>query len=307
MFNINNFFSKYYNSINKKVIIHNIVNFLFSVIIFIIFYTIAKAISNKIKNMNVKKILKEDKNANNFNIPKPNQEDSKKFSELHKKILGQFVFYILVFIGIIFALTILNININSFLILLGTIGVGIAFGFNKYVNEVISGIGILVLNYFNLGDLIQVNNNIGYVQKFNLLNTTLMTFYGESIIIPNSLISSDSLTNLTKNKAIFVLVPAVLSNTKKIDYPKLLKIVAEKVKLSKYVIDKNEVIALVYDMARVIKSGEGGTTIAVRAKIETMNYFNAMNDIRLILRQTLEDENIRLFDWHCSIKQTNGE
>jgi len=304
MSNVYNFFSKYYKSFNKEKIIHNIVNLIFAILIFIIFYTIAKICFNKIKNIDPKKISKDE---NNLKIPKPNQKDSKVFSELHRKFLAEISFYIIIFIGIIFAISILNVNINSFLILLGTIGVGIAFGFNKYVNEVISGIGILVLNYFNLGDLIQVNNNIGYVQKFNLLNTSLMTFYGESIIIPNSLISSDSLTNLTKNKVMFVLIPAVLSNTQKIDYPKLLKIVAEKVKLSKYVIDKNEVVAIVRDMARVIESGEGGTTIAVKAKIESKNYFNGMNDIKLILRQTLEDENIRLFDWHCSVKEESGE
>ena len=48
-------------------------------------------------------------------------------------------------------------------------------------------------------------------------------------------------------------------------------------------------------MARVIESGEAGTTIAVKAKIESANYFKAMNDIRLIVRQTLEDEDIKLF------------
>ena len=301
MLNINNFFSKYYKSINKEKIVHFIVNLIFSVIILIIFYTVAKVVSNKIKNVNMKKIIKEDENENKLIIPQPNQEDSKKFSEIHKKFLAKIIFFIFIFIGIILALTKLGINMDSFLVLLGTIAVGISLGFSEYINEIISGISILVFNYFNLGDLIQVNNNIGYVQKFNLLHTTLMTYYGETIIIPNSLISADSLTNITKNKAIFVIIPAVLSNVYKINYPKLLKTIEEKVKLSKYVIDKKELVAFVLDMARVIRSGEGGTTIAVKAKIESANYYPGMNDIRLILRQTLEDENIRLFDWHCSL------
>jgi small-conductance mechanosensitive channel len=301
--NIMNFISKYYKSINKEKIVHTIVNLLIAIIIFLFFYTVANLVSNKIKNANFKMILKENRNTTNIEIPKPNREDSKIFSQMHKNFLAQVVFYILIFIGIIFAFTKLGININSLLVLLGTIGVGIAFGFKNYISQIISGIGILVLNYFNIGDLIQVDKTIGYVQNFNLLNTTLITYYGESIVVPNNLISSDSLTNITRNKAIFVLVPAVLSNVYKIDYPRLLKIIEEKVKLSKYVIDKNEFKAIVYDMAREIKSGEGGTTIAVRAKIESANYYEGLNDIRLLLRQTLEDEDIKLFDWHCSIKK----
>lgn len=290
-----NFFSKYYNSINKEKIVHSAVNFLFSIIIFILFYTIAKISVNKIQKINVNK--KEEDN-DDLIIPKPNPEDNKIFSQLHRKFLAELIYYILIFIGIIFALTKIGVNISSLLVILGTIGIGLAFGFQNFVKEIISGIVILVLNYFNLGDLIKVNDNIGYVQKFNLTNTTVITNFGETIIIPNSLISSDSFTNITKNKKIFVLIPAVLSNNQKLNYPELLNMISEKVKLSKFVIDKNEVVTIVSDMARVIKSGEAGTTISVKAKIESANYFKALNNIRLIVRQTLEDEDIKLFDYY---------
>jgi len=292
-----NFISKYYNSINKEKIVHSIVNFLLSIIIFILFYTFAKISVNKIQKINVNK--KEKKEKDDLIIPKPNPEDNQIFSQLHRKFFAEFIYYILIFIGIIFALTKLGVNISSLLVILGTIGIGLAFGFQNFVKEIISGIVILVLNYFNLGDLIKVNNNIGYVQKFNLANTTIITNFGETIIIPNSLISSDSLTNITKNKSIFVFIPAVLSNNQKINYPELLNMITQKVKLSKFVIDKNEVVTIIKDMARVIETGEAGTTIAVKAKIESANYFKAMNNIRLIVRQTLEEKDIRLFDYYA--------
>ena len=290
-----NFFSKYYNSINKEKIVHSAVNFLFSIIIFILFYTIAKISVNKIQKINVNK---KEKDNDDLIIPKPNPEDNKIFSQLHRKFLAELIYYILIFIGIIFALTKIGVNISSLLVILGTIGIGLAFGFQNFVKEIISGIVILVLNYFNLGDLIKVNDNLGYVQKFNLTNTTVIPYFGETIIIPNSLISSDSFTNITKNKKIFVSIPAVLSNNQKLNYQELLNMISEKVKLSKFVIDKNEVKTIISDMARVIQSGEAGTTITVKAKIESANYFKALNNIKLIVRQTLEDEDIKLFDYY---------
>jgi hypothetical protein len=101
--------------------------------------------------------------------------------------------------------------------------------------------------------------------------------------------------NITKNKTIFVLIPAKISNTNKINYPELLEKLAEKVKSSKFVIDKNEVVAIIRDMA-----DEAGTTLAVKAKIESVNYFKCMGNIRLIMRQTFEDEDIILLDWSYS-------
>jgi len=293
--NIKNFFSKYYNSVNKEKIVHTIVNIVFAIIIFIIFYTIAKVIFNKIKNANLKKITKEKNETTNIEIPKPNPTDSKNLSQLHKKFIAEIVFYLLIFIGIIFSLNIVGINMNSLLVILGTIGFAIAFGLQKFVEEIISGISILVLNYFNFGDIIKIKDTIGYVKNFNLTNTTIITNFGEIIIVPNSLVTSDLFTNITKFKEIFVLIPAKLSNTNKINYPKLLEKLKEKVNQSKFIIDKNSTVAIIRDMA-----DDAGTTVAIKAKVESVNYFASQANIRLIMRQTFEDENIVLLDWSYS-------
>ena len=293
--NIMNFISKYYKSINKEKIVHTIVNLLFSIIIFVIFYTIAKISFNKIKNANIKKITKEGNNTTNIEIPRPNQEDSKIFSQMHKNFLAQVIFYVLILIGIIFSLNRFGLNMNSFLVILGTIGFGIAIGLQKIVEEITGGISILVLNYFNIGDLIKVNSTVGWVKEFRLPNTIILNNLGEYIAIPNSLITSEVFTNITKHKAIFVSVKAKISNTNRTNYPNLLNKLVEKTKMSTFVIDKNEVRAKIADMA-----DEAGTTIAVKAKIESINYFKGRNNIALIMRQTFEDENIILLDWSYS-------
>jgi small-conductance mechanosensitive channel len=293
--NIMDFISRFYKSINKEKIVYSIVNIVFAIIIFFIFYTIAKISFNKIKKVDVKKILNEKKENDDLKIPKPNPEDSKAFSQLHRKFFAELIFYILILIGIIFSLNKVGVNMNTFMVILGTIGFAIAFGLQNFIQEIVSGIAILILRYFNLGDIIKVKDTIGYVKKFNLTNTTIITNFGEIIIVPNSLITSDLFINITKNKIIFVMIPAKLSNTNKTNYPELLEKLAEKVKLSKFVIDKNEVVATIKDMA-----DEAGTTVGVKAKIESINYFKAQANIRLIMRQTFEDEEIVLLDWSYS-------
>ncbi len=290
-----NFISKYYNSIDRTKVIHTIVNIIFALIIFLIFYTIAKIVFNKIKNANVKKILKEKDETTDIEIPRPNAEDSKTFSQLHKNFLAQIVFYVLIIIGIIFSLTKLGVNMNSFIVILGTIGFTIAFGLQKFVEELVSGLTILAFNYFSIGDLISIKGAEGWVKKFRLTTTIIVNNLGENIIVPNNLITSGPFTNITKYKTIFVSVAAKLSNTNNTNYPKLLEKLVEKVRLSSFVIDKKEVRAKIKDMA-----DEAGTTVAVKAKIESVSYFGGRNNIALIMRQTFEDEKIRLLDWSYS-------
>ena len=293
--NIMNFISKYYSSINKEKIIHFIVNLIFAVIIFIIFYTIGKILFNKIKNANVKKILKENDQTTKIEIPQPNQEDSKKFSQLHRNFIAQIVFYLIIFIGIIFSLNRVGINMGSFLVILGTVGLALAFGLQKFIEKAISGIAILTHNYFSLGDLIKVQDTLGWVKNFKLTYTTVMTNLGEIIIIPNNLITTDLFTNITKYKTIRVRVLAKLSNTNQTNYPRLLNKLTEKVNQSEFIVDKNSTLSIIFDMA-----DEAGTTVAVIAEIESVKYFPAQGNIRLIMRQTFENEKITLLDWSYS-------
>ena len=284
------FISKYLQSIDKEKIVNISVNIVFAIIIFLFFYTIAKISFNKIKKINLNKEPAEDRELNNLEIPKPNQQDNRNFSQLHRKFLAQFVFYILVLIGLIFAFTKIGFNINTFLVVLGTVGIGLAFGFQNLIQQIISGIIILLFRYFNLGDLIEVKSDIGYVKRFNLINTTIITSSGEIIIIPNNLITTESFTNYTKNDKIYVLVKVSISSNNRINFPELLQKITDQVKQSNFVIEKEKVSSSIYDISGI------GTTLAVRAKIDSSNFFSAQSNIRLIVRQTLEDEEIKLLD-----------
>ena len=287
MSNIMKNISEYFSSISKEKIITSIVNIFFAIIIFLFFYTIAKISLKNIEKINFNK--SNEKN-NNLNIPKPNRQDNENFSKIHKKFIAESVFYIIIIIGIFFALSRIGFNVSSLLVILGTIGFAIAFGLQNFIQQIISGITILVFKYFNLGDLINVKSDIGYVKQFNLINTTIMTNKGEEIIIPNNLITTDFFLNYTKNDVIFGVVEISLSSNNKINYPVLFEKIKNRVSLSTFVIYKNELVVHVTDMTGP------GTKIAIKAKIESVNYFKSLDNIRLIARQTLEEEGIKLLD-----------
>jgi small conductance mechanosensitive channel len=281
---------KFFNSENKERLIYFIVNVFFAVIIFLIFYTIAKIVLNKIKYVKDNKKPTEKRKLNNLEIPTPNQEDNRNFSQLYRIFIANFVFYVLILIGLIFAFTKMGFNISTFLVILGSIGIAIAFGFQNLIQQIISGIIILLFQYFNLGDLVKIKSDIGYVQDFNLINTTIITNNGEVIIIPNNTITIDAFTNYTKNDEIFLIIDVSLSTNNRINYPELFQKLTQQARKSNYVIDKKEIYVFVLDMSGA------GTKIGVKVKIASESFFNARSDVRLIVRQTLEEENIKLLD-----------
>jgi small conductance mechanosensitive channel len=288
--NIWNYISKYFNSENKERLVYFVVNVFFAVIIFLIFFTIAKIALNKIQYVKSDKEPTEKRELRNLEIPSPSQGDNRNFSQLYRNFIANFVFYVIILIGLIFAFTKMGFNISTFLVILGSIGIAIAFGFQNLIQQIISGIIILLFQYFNLGDLVKIKSDIGYVQDFNLVNTTIITNQGEVIVIPNNTITVDSFVNYTKNDEIYIKIDVSLSSNNRINYPELLQGLVEQVRQSTYALNKREVYAVVSDMSGV------GTKITIKVKIASVDFFDASNDIRLIIRQTLEEENVKLLD-----------
>ena len=283
------YISSYVNPENKERLVSFAVNVFFAIIIFLIFLTIAQIILNKIKYVKNDK-QPEKRELRNLEIPSPNHEDNRIFSQLYRNFIANFVFYVIILIGLIFAFTKMGFNISTFLVILGSIGIAIAFGFQNLIQQIISGIIILLFKYFNLGDLVKIKSDIGYVQDFNLINTTIITNKGEVIVIPNNSITVDSFMNYTKNDQIYITLDISLSANNRINYPELLQLLVQKVRQSTYTLDKNEVYAVVSDMSGV------GTKITVKVKIASADFFIASNEVRLIIRQTLEEENVKLLD-----------
>jgi small-conductance mechanosensitive channel len=288
--NFTTYISKYVNVDFKEKIVSIIVNLFFAVIIFLIFFTIGKIALNKIKYIKDDKQPSKNRKLIDLEIPIPRQDANNNFSQLYRNFIANFVFYVLILIGLIFAFTKMGFNISTFLVILGSVGIAIAFGFQNLIQEIISGILILIFRYFNLGDLVKVKGDIGYILDFNLINTTIMTNSGEVIIIPNNTITTDAFTNYTKNDEIFLIIDVSLSTNNRINYPELFQELTQQVSKSNYVIDKKKIYVSVLDMSGV------GTKIGVKVKIASASFFTARSNVRLIVRQTLEEQNIKLLD-----------
>ncbi|KPK86456.1 MAG: hypothetical protein AMS27_04965 [Bacteroides sp. SM23_62_1] len=100
-------------------------------------------------------------------------------------------------IGFLLAVGAAGVEMSKLAILLGAFGVGIGFGLQNIFNNLISGIILAFERPINEGDIIEVSGYWGTVQQIGIRATTIRTFDGAEVVVPNGNLISSELTNWT--------------------------------------------------------------------------------------------------------------
>lgn len=134
--------------------------------------------------------------------------------------------YSVVLLGFFLALSMAGIDLKNFAVLAGALGIGIGFGLQNIVNNFISGLILLFERPIKVGDMVVVDNEWGTVRKIGLRSTTVETFDLAELIVPNSLLVSEKVTNWTlSNSRSRLVIPVGVAYGS--DVPKVLTILAE--------------------------------------------------------------------------------
>ncbi|MEB3178287.1 MAG: mechanosensitive ion channel family protein [Nostocaceae cyanobacterium] len=111
-------------------------------------------------------------------------------------VLGRLTQGITVLVGLFIALTIIipSLKANDLVQLLGISGVAIGFAFRDILQNFLAGILILLTEPFRINDQIVFKNFEGTVENIETRATTIKTYDGRRIVIPNSELFTNSVT-----------------------------------------------------------------------------------------------------------------
>ena len=118
--------------------------------------------------------------------------------QLVSKLIGRLVFGVIVALGFVYALNQVGVSIGPLLGLLGLFGLAIALAFQDVLGNFIAGIMLSLQRPFKVGDEITTSDYQGKVEDVSLRVTTLRTFDGVRVYIPNSTVWQEPIENQTQ-------------------------------------------------------------------------------------------------------------
>jgi small-conductance mechanosensitive channel len=114
-----------------------------------------------------------------------------------RKMASNLVRALLLFVGLLFALSAAGIDLTALGVLGGAIGVGIGFGLQKLAANYVSGFVILAEHSLRIGDMIKVDGFEGYVTDINTRATIVRALNGRESIVPNEMLMTQRVENLS--------------------------------------------------------------------------------------------------------------
>ena len=107
------------------------------------------------------------------------------------------VHYTILLIGFFVGLAVLGVDLTKVTILAGAFTVGVGFGLQTVINNFVCGLILLFERPIKVGDIIQIDTDIGEVRRIGIRACVIRTMEGSEIIVPNGTIISNKVTNWT--------------------------------------------------------------------------------------------------------------
>ncbi|MDY6821385.1 MAG: mechanosensitive ion channel [Deferribacterota bacterium] len=109
------------------------------------------------------------------------------------------IYYALIVLVFIIALSNIGIQTSSIIALIAAAGLAIGLSLQNSLSNFASGIIIITFRPFNVGDFVKIGDVAGSVEKIGIFGTYINTYDNLKIFVPNSKITSDNIINYAAN------------------------------------------------------------------------------------------------------------
>ncbi|RNL51061.1 mechanosensitive ion channel family protein [Pedobacter jejuensis] len=186
-------------------------------------------------------------------------------------------------IGFFIAVAAAGIPIDKLSIMLGALGVGIGFGLQNIVNNLVSGVIIAFERPIQIGDQIEIGTKSGIVKEIGVRSSKIHSAEGSDIIVPNGDLLSQHLINWTmqdRSKR----VEFNISVPYETDIESTRKLIADKLAKNEHVLPIPKPLIILQDF--------GEYAITIRTLLWVADLTNAgevrteaMNDVKTVLTE----------------------
>jgi small conductance mechanosensitive channel len=192
-------------------------------------------------------------------------------SELFKDFLVSAVRKATFLIGLIVALSMLEVNIGPFLAAMGATGFILGFALQGTLSNFAAGLMILIYRPYDIGDFVSVAGASGTVSAMSLVSTTLRLPDNQVVVVPNSSIWGGIITNATGAETRRVDMTFGISYRNEIEKAQAI--------LERIVKDHPLVLASPEPVVRLNELADSSVNFVVRPWVKTGDYWTVYWDV----------------------------
>lgn len=212
--------------------------------------------------------------------------ESVQLHRLMESMLISLSFGIAFAIGLVMALSTIGISLVPMLAGLGVAGIVIGFALQDTLSNFASGWMILIYRPYDVDDHVIAGGVEGTVKRMNLVSTTVATFDNQRLVIPNSKIWGDVITNLTANRIRRLTIPVSIAYGEDLDRAEA--ILRDEVTNHEGVLHRPEPNVFVDAME------QSDILMVTHAWVRTTDYWMLLRSLTKRLKQRLDEEGIEI-------------
>lgn len=196
------------------------------------------------------------------------------------------VYYTLLIIVVIASAAQLGIDTTSFLTIVGAAGLAVGLALKDTLSNFASGVILILLAPFRVGDGISAGGVSGRVEKITVFNTIIHTADNQKVIVPNSNITSGVITNITANPTRRVDLSVGVGYDESISRVKEI--------LAKIVNGDGRVLKDPAPTIGVSELGKDSVTFVVRPWVKKEEYWDLLFDLNEKIKMAFDTEKIQI-------------
>jgi small conductance mechanosensitive channel len=207
-------------------------------------------------------------------------------SQLLKRMIVSTARGLIIALGLLIAVSQLGISLGPLLAGLGIAGFVIGFALQDTLSNFASGMMILFYRPFDVGDVVEAGGVFGTVNNMSLVNTTILTFDNQTLVVPNNKIWGDVIKNLNSQKQRRVDMMFGIGYADDIPHAERL--------LNEIVASHELVLADPEPVIRLHELGESSVNFVVRPWVNSADYWAVYWDITREVKMRFDKEGVSI-------------
>lgn len=207
-----------------------------------------------------------------------------RFDDTVTPLLVKAVKIIVIAVTILAVLNKFGVETASLIAVLGTIGLAIGLALQGTLSNIASGIMLLIIRPFSVGDVVEIGSTTGIVDEIGIFVTEMHTFDNIGIVMPNSRVWGTEIKNYSQNDVRRVDLEFGIAYDDDMD--KAMKIVQEVLGADDRVLEEPEPLIAVSNL------GDSSVSIRVRPWTETPNVWPLRYALTKRIKERFDEENV---------------